>query len=153
MAPLSKTTIGNNGTIPYGDVTVVPDKAFKYTAKDTAASIADKEYKDWNVDFLIHFNKDVDGSKVLLFGRYGSYGWMGGRLSDGTIESGRRIALMKDWRGDTVPYSTVVDLKRFDWAFHVVDPEAGLEISIDLVMTDPATGRRYVIKDYSYPYN
>ena len=152
MAPLSKGTIGNNGTIPYGDVTVTPDIAIGYKAIETSASIADKEYKDWNVDFLIHFNKDVDGSKVLFFSRYGSYGWMGSILSDGTVESGRRIALMKDWRGETLTYSDLVELKQFDWAFHIVDPEAGLRISIDLVMTDPATGRRYVIRDYSHSY-
>lgn len=152
MAPLSKKSIGNNGTIPYGDVTVIPDRAIKYTAKDTSVSIADKEYKNWDVDFLIHFNKEVDGSKVFLFGRYGTYSWTGGTLSGGTVESGRRIALMKDWRGDTVPYSAVVDLKQFEWAFQVVDPEAGLEITIDLVMTDPATGRRYVIRSYSHEY-
>ncbi|MBO4338443.1 MAG: dockerin type I repeat-containing protein [Clostridia bacterium] len=153
IQPLLNKSFGTNGSLEYEGETVTADKVFRYLIKNRPASIDDKEYKDWNVDFLVSFNHDVDGSKVFLFGRYGDYDWTGGRLSNGTIEAGRRIALMKDWRGETVPFSLVYDLVSLDCAFDVVNPTPGLVVTIQLIMTNPATGARHIISTSKKTYN
>ena len=37
-------------------------------------------------------------------------------------------------------------------ALHVENPEDGLKVTVDLVMTDTFTGDRYVVSSYEYTY-
>jgi hypothetical protein len=152
VSQISNKNFGTNGSMVFEGETVKADAVVRYVSNDTAASIADKDYKDWDVDFLISFNRAVDGSKVFLFGKYGAYDWTGGRLSNGMIESGKKIAVMKSWRGETIPYSAVVELNTFFCAIDVVNPPSGLMVTLQLVITNPETGTRYVVNTFTYDF-
>jgi hypothetical protein len=139
------------------------DKAVRFTAVETFTEIASKDYKDWDVDFAVSFNKNVNGSDVSLYGQYDAYGenWIGGELSDGEIAAGEKVYLINDWINGAVPssnqitvnYSDIVTVVRdMNTAVRVANPESGLTATVELVVTDPVTGNAYTIATYSYTY-
>ncbi len=134
-----------------GGKTYYTDLYIKYTTKDTAASIADKEYKDWNVDLLISFNHDLDGNDVHLFGKNGANSWADGTLSN-TIAAGKKTALLNDFLGGTLTYSELVasGTNGLRFAVDVTDPPSGLILTVQFVITNPSNGKHYVIDTLTF---
>ena len=139
------------------------DVAVNFGANDTAADIAEKEYKDWTVDFVLSFNKAIDdGSKVHLFGNYGTYGWLGDDLAAGgkqSLAAGEELKIMSEWflpaigMGDgVITYNDVVTLiQSFDCGIAVEDQDLaeGLVATLKLIMIDDE-GTTHVIDSGDY---
>ena len=149
------------GEIPVGSEAVTPEAAFDLSTEETPAEIADKNYKDWTVDLVLTFNDAVNAEDVYLFGNYGSYGWLGKDLTPaytGTLAAGTEIEIIGKWLNaidssvGTIPYSYVVSsVQNFASAIYVKDAAAGLEATVNLVMTD-GEGNEYVIDTFTYSF-
>ena len=137
------------------------DTAVKFTAVEKEVEIAVKEYKDWDVDFAISFNKDVNGSDVSVYGQYDAYGenWIGGNLPDSQIAAGSKTYLMRDLissftgRAVTVSYTDIVtEVSEMNTAIHVENPADGLTVTVELVLTDTVSCKTYIAAAYTYAY-
>ena len=147
-----------------------PDFALTFATTDTVADIQDKEYKDWIVDFRLSFNQDVEGEKIYVYGNYGTYGWIGDLLSitsayDRTIAANEKVDIMSGWFNGCLSelgmsginfhatyYEVVNEVGTFNCAMYVDEPAAGLVATLELVMTDPATGTTHVISTSHFTY-
>lgn len=149
IAPVDPTTVGTAGTIhTYNtNVDVPADAAYDFSTPDDAQSVQNAEYKDWNTDFVLTFNKDVEADKVYLFGNYGTYGWLGDNLAQagftGTIPAGTPIKVLADWlipalggQAGAVTYAEVVDINNFKCAIAYEGAQTGLIANLKLVMED-----------------
>ena len=161
------STVGNAGSLEgyISNDVVEADVAITMEFAETAADVADKEYKDWNTDIEISFNQDLNAEDVYFFGKYGSYDWIGDNLAVApayngkTIKAGETVSLVSKWfssfdsRALAAKYSDV--LARQDYksaALYVAGAMAGLEITVNIVLTDPDTGARVVIASGDYTY-
>ena len=142
-------------TMTAADITaagVTPDTALEFKSYQTPDDITGKDYKDWETDFYLSFNQDVDKSKVFLTGNYGTYGWLGDTLGTGTLAAGEEIRVVETAIGAPVTYNDVVTLvKDSKCAIKVTDPAAGLEVSLVLRMTEPS-GNIHDIAVYNYAF-
>lgn len=157
----ANTSAPSSLTTTYGGSVNVPvDSAFTLTSTQTPAEIAGKDYKDWDVDFVLTFNQDVDAGKVYLFGQYDAYSatWLGATLGaiGTTVAAETETLLIKDWldqaiSGVTVNYNEVVAMGEFNCAIHVDSPATGLVATVQLVMTDNA-GNSYVLSTFTHSW-
>ncbi len=74
------------------------DMAVEFEATEDAAEVAQKEYKDWRVDFLLSFNKNVAATDVFIAGQFANYGtnWVGDVIGT-NLDAGDKLAIMYDW--------------------------------------------------------
>ena len=140
------------------------DVAAKFTARDEPADLEGKDYADWITDFTLSFNKAIpDGSKVHLFGNYGTWGWLGDDLAAGGVNSlaaGQEIKIMADWflpaigigNGQLTYTDVVTSVQQFKCGIAVDDAnlKEGLIATLKLVITDPDTNATYVIIFQNY---
>lgn len=138
---------------PTGD----PDAALTFKSSDPAdADLSEKDYKNWDVDFRLSFNKDVAGTEAYLYGNYGSFGWLGGAMG-ADMKAGQKGLVIKEWlsavagRDITVNYEEVVTLvQQFDCAFYYTGSETGVTATLELVMTDN-DGNEHVVSTIEKP--
>ena len=151
----------NVSSVTTADGSRAVDTAAKFTAVEKEIEIAAKDYKDWDVDFAVSFNKDVNGSDVFIYGQYDAYGeeWIGGNLSNGQIAAGAKTYLMRDliasFTGNavTVNYADIVTaISEMNTAIHVENPEDGLTVKVELILTEPDSGRTHIAAEYTYTY-
>ena len=137
---------------------VVLDTAVAFTAADTINDAVENGTSDWVVDFLLSFDQDVDTSKIVLFGNYGDYGWIGDTLEYGgidTLEAGQTVKVMEDWlsgamaRDVSVTYDEVIGIDTFSCGL-AADGYEGVTATLQLILTNPADGTTVVAGTYTY---
>lgn len=129
------------------------DVAVNFAANDEPADLEGKDYANWTVDFVLSFNKPVNGADIHLFGNYGTYGWLGDDLAAGgvdALDAYEEFNVMGDWflpaigmGNGRISYEEVVNsIQSFDCGVAVEDPEVkdGLVATLKLVMTDGEGG-------------
>ncbi|MCR5151327.1 MAG: SipW-dependent-type signal peptide-containing protein [Clostridiales bacterium] len=95
----------------------VLNKAVKYSAtEEEKANIENSPFKDYQVDYVISFNKDVKCDSLALAGNYGDWGWIGfdipsflggNVISDGKLVAGSQIRLLSTVGINDYTYKTV----------------------------------------------
>lgn len=134
------------------------DTGLTFIANDDTAGI----YANYLCDFVLTFNKDVDGAKVSLYGEHTDTGVIGATLgSENSFTGGQGVRVMSTLfsalmpgGGVDVTYDMVVSLlHQFSCYLHVEEPDSDLVATLNLVMTDPDTGAEMVISNYTYNFN
>ena len=168
LTVLDPTTVGDNGIVVdtvSGDE-VPLDLAVEFATPDTAADVEGQEYQNWAVDFVLSFNKPVDGSDVYLFGSYSNWqngAWLGATLEEGGInglDEDQELKIMADWfipavfggDGQPVTYNDVVTfVQDFQCGVHIANDtlKEDLVATLKLVMIDDA-GNVHVITEQNF---
>ncbi|MBQ6553095.1 MAG: hypothetical protein IJL83_05725 [Clostridia bacterium] len=138
------------------------DMAASFSANETAAEVAEKEYKDWRVDFLLSFNKDVAATDIFIAGQMDSFGpyWIGDIIGK-DLTAGEKLAIMYDWIAPAfgnqpfvISYEDVVTtvgvfncgISRLD------DTVTDLVATLELVMYDESNNP-HVIRTTTYTFD
>ena len=145
------------------------DVTAQFATEDTLADIADKDYKDWIVDFAISFDKDItDTSKVHLFGQYDDWSddWYGDDIKQfgiDTLPAGKQVkvvhSMMDVMGGSDQSYNDVVDyVKTFKCGLAVEEGAlgegvslSGLTVNLALVMIDN-DGHTHIVESFTHTY-
>lgn len=170
MTQLNVSSLGTMSDYISGGWTGELDTAVDFVTSDSAADIADKAYKDYPVDFVLSFNREItDGTKVHLFGQYDGFGayWLGDDINQvgyTTLTANTGIKVVDSmlramgYTNTTIPYSEVVSVHDFKCGIAVEAGALGTGVALDgltatlqLVMYD-GSGQANVISTYTYTY-
>ncbi len=135
------------------------DVGLKFVANDEDML----DFGDYLCDFRLTFNQDLTGTNnVFLYGAYGTYGTLGSDAKDVNFVANEGKYVIAEFLSAMmgsnveVPYSMVIeDVKEFNCYLHVKNPTPGLTVTLQLVMTPPATAENpnpETIEIYSFTY-
>ncbi len=140
------------------------DMAVKFEATEDATEIDQKEYKDWRVDFLLSFNKNVAATDVFIAGQFANYGtnWVGDVIGT-NLAKGDKLAIMYDWMANAnsgnpflITYEdvvTTVGIFNCGVARLNTDPSLdGLVATLELVVYD-GDNNPHVVKTVTYTFD
>ena len=122
-----------------------------------ANNITAGEHAEDICDFVLTFNKDVDGSKVAIYGEYQDTGVIGAYLNGIQFTANNGVNVMETlftaMTGSPfkVPYEMVVGMQQFNCYLHVKEPVDGLIATLELVMFD-SNDQKTVIETYTYEF-
>ena len=133
-------------------------KGASFETTETADIAEAKVYADYNMDFVITFDKDVDPNKVKLAGFYESWcndnndgNWVIISMGEDTIPANTPIRVMELLSGNPVTYMDVVNfVEKFDCGIVTEDEVAetlGVTVELKLyeVINGVETGKVYTI--------
>ncbi len=118
---------------------------------DTASNAP---YAKWEADFELEFSKDTD---VTLLGQYDNANngkWLS--LGSHTFSANKAIKLMKESGLDEfVKYyeDVVLLVQKFNCGIVLDSAEYGTDITLKLCLTNPETGDKYTLGEYTYTYS
>ncbi len=130
------------GLIQELDVSEVTDVALDtaYTLK-TVAGAPEAEYADWNADFVVSFDQDIDAGAVTLAGAYDE--WDNGNwvsfANPAAIEAGTEFRLLKDSRNTYITYAEVCDRVN-NFSCGAASDVSGLTMTVELRLFERVNG-------------
>ncbi|MBQ6043756.1 MAG: hypothetical protein IJL41_06400 [Clostridia bacterium] len=121
--------------------TVLLNPVVKFVSEEE--NIEESPYKDYIVDFVLSFNKNIHASNLYLGGQYAEYGdtWIGFRASDDPNDMVTEpIHVMQELEKmeffDSVDYNFVATVvKEFQCGIYVQD-ETDVTVTLQLIMID-----------------
>ncbi len=130
------------------------EKAYCYTADDTAESIAGNSYKDYLADFVVSVDRDVAAGQIILAGSYEGYNngeWV--EIALPALTAGTPYRLLAENLGESFTYEDIVTIvKEFKCAAKGLDA-AGVTLSVDLNIYETAASTTPItIADKEYTF-
>lgn len=130
--------------------------AYTFTANETVTEAKESAYANWEADYYVYVDKDIEANTLGLAGRYAS--WDDGKwvafYNPVAIKANEKVGLLASMAGcpwtyaDVVAYVGSFDCGTFDYE----NACAGVTLTVELCLTNPDTGKVIVVSTTSYTY-
>ncbi|MBQ9860028.1 MAG: hypothetical protein IJO76_05070 [Clostridia bacterium] len=114
------------------------EAAYTFSCTETLEEAEANPYANWECDFYVKLDRDLEANQIFLGGNYGSFGWVGFHNGDLTLEANTEIPLLGSVAGAWSYVDVVQNVGNFICGVGDVDDAlTGATFTVMLRLTNP----------------
>ena len=138
------------------DAEATLEVAYSFIANESVLEAKNSVYADWHADYYVSVDADIEANTLGLAGSYEAWGnglWVA-FYNPVAVAAGEKIGLLASMEGNPWTYVEAVEIVgTFNCgAFDYNNACAGVTLTVELCLTNPANGKTIVVSTTSYTF-